>query len=340
MSTLYEKVLETIKKNKKIKSEGGYIAPPFPFKRLQDYYPVMDRGHSIDLLAGTGIGKSTLLRFMFIYYLYGFYKKTGYNLRIFYFPLEDSKEKVYLSFIAHYLYSEKGVKISVQELMSKGDRILPDFIEDYLEEAHEYFKEFEQIITVVDGYTEPKQIYGVLEKYALKTGKLFKYKVDIEGGEEEQVIYKSDIHTFVLIDNLANIDSSEEHNSERHAMVELAKKYIRERLCNFFKFTCVLLLQNDFQTERMQFGSNGKAIMSKVEPSLASIGEAKTVARSAHIIFTLFDPSRYEFISYPQVSEENADKAYRIDILGNKFRSLRIIKNNGDGNKIESAATD
>lgn len=325
---LYKQVLETILRNKKIKRDGGYIAPPFPFKRLADYYPVYDKGHAIGLLGGTGIGKSTLLRAMFPYYLYKFYKETGYKLRIFYFPLEDSKEKVYYSFIQHWLYTEKGVQISLQELTSKGERELPDFIEDYLLEGDEYFQEFEQVITVLDGYTEPKQIYSIMEKYAMSSGVIKKYPVNINGAIEEQSVYESDTHTFVLIDNMANIDQGDSDKSDRDAMVTLAKKYIRERLCNFFKFTCVLLLQNDFQTERMQYGSNGKAIMSKVEPSLASIGEAKTIARSMHIIITIFDPSRYEFLQYPQVSEENADKAYDLSILGNKFRSIRIIKNN------------
>jgi hypothetical protein len=265
---------------------------------------------------------------MFPYYLYKFYKETGYKLRIFYFPLEDSKEKVYYSFIQHWLYTEKGVQISTQELTSKGERELPDFIEDYLLEGDEYFKEFEQVITVLDGYTEPKQIYDIMEEYAKSSGVVKTYDVDINGRIEKQKMYESDVHTFVLIDNMANIDQVESDKSDRDAMVTLAKKYIRERLCNFFKFTCVLLLQNDFATERMQYGSNGKAIMSKVEPSLASIGEAKTIARSMHIIITIFDPSRYEFLQYPQVSEENADKAYDLSILGNKFRSIRIIKNN------------
>lgn len=325
---LYKQVLETILRNKRIKKDGGFIAPPFPFKRLADYYPVYDKGHAIGLLGGTGIGKSTLLRAMFPYYLYKFYKETGYKLRIFYFPLEDSKEKVYYSFIQHWLYTEKGVQISLQELTSKGERELPDFIEDYLLEGDEYFQEFEKVITVLDGYTEPQQIYKIMENYALSSGVIKKYPVNINGAIEEQSVYESDTHTFVLIDNMANIDQGDSDKSDRDAMVTLAKKYIRERLCNFFKFTCVLLLQNDFATERMQYGSNGKAIMSKVEPSLASIGEAKTIARSMHIIITIFDPSRYEFLQYPQVSEENADKAYDLSILGNKFRSIRIIKNN------------
>ena len=325
---LYQKALDNILKNKKIKREGGYIAPPLPFKRLSDYYPVYDKGHSIALLAGTGVGKSTLLRFMFVYYLYKFYKETGYKLKIFYFPLEDSAEKVYYSFISHWLHAEKGIQISIQELNSKGDREMPDFVEEALAEGLEYFKDFEKIVTVLDGYTEPKQIYNIMEKYAIKSGTISKHEIDINGEKEVQSFYESDVHTFVLIDNMANVDQGEDHNSEREAMTVLAKKYIRERLCNFFKFTCILLLQNDFQTERMQFGSNGKAIMSKVEPSLASIGEAKTIARSMHVIFTLFDPSRFEFLRYPQVSEDNLDKAYDLDILGNKFRSLRIIKNN------------
>ena len=45
----------------------------------------------------------------------------------------------------------------------------------------------------------------------------------------------------------------------------------------------------------------------------------------------MFDPSRYEFISYPSIPPkvDNAEnKVYKIDILGNKFRALRVLKNN------------
>ena len=68
--------------------------------------------------------------------------------------------------------------------------------------------------------------------------------------------------------------------------------------------------------------------MSKVEPTLAGIGDAKTIARSCHIIFSLFNPSAYEFLRYPQLGEKLAEKAYDIELLGNRFRALRILKNN------------
>jgi hypothetical protein len=327
--SLYKEVVEKIKRDRDTKEQGGYVGIPLPFAKLANYYPVIEKGHAIGVLAGTGVGKSRFSRFLAIYHCFKFYKETGYKLRIFYFPLEDNKEKVYLNIICHYLWEKHGIKITVQELGSKGDRALPDFVIEKLDEAEEYFRDFEKVVTIIDGYTEPKEIYGVLEKYALATGKVRQYEVEIEGGgREKQKIYESNTHTVVLLDNMANIDKGDEHQSERAAMVDMSKVYIRERLCNFFKFTVFMLLQNDFQTERQQFGANGKAIMAKVEPSLASIGEAKTVARNMHIIFTLFDPSRFEFLRYPQVGEQHADKAYDIDILGNRFRALRIIKNN------------
>ena len=231
---LFDYVKNSIKKNKELKEKGGHVGIPFPFKRLSNFYPVLEKGHSVGILGGTGTGKSRLARFIGVYNVYEFYKATGYKVRIFLFPLEDNKEKVYKSILCHWLYKEKNIRVSLQELDSKGDRALPQFVLDCIEEAEEYFKEFEDIVTILDGYTEPQQMFDVLKDYALKTGKIEKYEVDIEGVKTVQRIYKSDIHTVVVIDNMSNIDKGEEHGNERAAMVDMAKIYIRERLCNFF----------------------------------------------------------------------------------------------------------
>ena len=44
-----------------------------------------------------------------------------------------------------------------------------------------------------------------------------------------------------------------------------------------------------------------------------------------HVIFGLFDPSRYEILSYPNSNPENS---YNIGILQNKFRALKVLKCN------------
>lgn len=325
----FKSVLDEIQKNKFTKETGGYVGIPVPFDRLRDYIPVIDRGQSIGILAGSGVGKSRFSRYLFIHYIYDFYKKTGYNVNILFFPLEDSKSKVYKHLISNYLYVKHGVVITHKELDSKvGKHSLPDFVLEYITEAEDYFKEFEKVVTIVDGLYTPKNIYKFCENHAFKVGETETYYIEKDGEKIKQYRYNSDVHTIVVIDNMSNLDRDDECPSEREAMIKMSKDYGREKLCNFFNFTVVQILQQDYQTERQQFSASGQTIVSKLEPSLASVGDAKVITRNMHLVMSLFDPSRFDLIRYPIPPKNDPENCYDIDVLGNKFRSLRVIKNN------------
>ena len=327
---LYNIVKESIQLNKKLKEDGGHVGIPMPLKRLAEYIPIIERGHSIGILGGTGAGKSRFTRWMFLYHVYKFYKETGYPVRIIYFPLEDSKEKVYRNMICHYMHELYNIYINLQELDSKGDRNLPDFVLDKLEEATEFFKEFENVVTLVDGMNEPTEIFDYLQDYAKNTGKIEKYDVEIEGKKTEQFRYipYNNVHTVVIVDNMSNIDVEKGVEDERRSIVKFCKTYVRGRLCNFFRFTVVQVLQQDFQSERQSFTREGSSIIGKLEPSLAGIGDSKTIARSMHLILGLFHPSRFDLMQYPIPSKHDPENTYRLDILGNRFRSLSVLKAN------------
>lgn len=328
--SLYKIVKDSIKRNKLTKAAGGYVGIPIPFKRLADYVPVIEQGHSIGILGATGSGKSRFTRWLFLYHVYQFSKEHNYPVKIIYFPLEDSKEKVYRNLICHYLHEKYGIYISLAELDSKADRVLPDFVEDKLDEAEAFFSDFEKIVTMVDGIHTPTQIYKYCERYAVATGKIVAYDEIVEGDVIKQKRYESNYgtHVVVIVDNLSNIDIEEGSPTEREAIVTFGKKYVRERLCNFFKFTVVQVLQQDFQSERQSFTRDGGTIISKLEPSLAGIGDSKTVARSMHLVLGLFNPSRFDIVQYPIPSKHDPTNTYRLDILGNRFRSLHILKAN------------
>jgi energy-coupling factor transporter ATP-binding protein EcfA2 len=327
---IFERVKNSILRNKEIKEAGGYIGLPCPFPRLSQYIPVIERGQSIGLLGSTGSGKSRLARYMFLYHPYKFYKDTGYPIRIFLLALEDNKEKVYRNLICHYLHDLYGIYITLQELDSKGDRILPQFIVDKITEAEAFFKEFEEVVTIVDGIHTPNAIGKYFESYALRTGKIESVNINIEGREVKQSRYIADyeVHTLIVIDNLSNIDVEETLPTEREAMTYFCKKIVRERLVNYFGFTVVQIMQQDFQSERQSFTKDGGTIVSKLEPSLAAIGESKVISRSMHLIFGLFNPSRFDLIQYPIPSKHRPGNTYRLDILGNRFRSLSVLKAN------------
>ena len=327
--SLYSIVKNSILKNKEIKEKGNYIGIPIPFKRLADYIPCIEKGYSIGLLGATGSGKSRLTRYMFLYEPFKFFKLTGYPIKIFLFALEDNKEKVYRNLICHYMFELYGIYISIQELDSKGDRVLPEWVSEKIKEAEEFFKDFERIVTIVDGIYQPTEIFNYLDKYAKNTGHIEKVPVEVDGIiiQQDRYVANNDVHTVIIIDNMSNIDPDEDNNNEREAMVYFCKKVVRERLCNFYRFTVVQVLQQDFQSERQSFTKDGASIIGKLEPSLASIGEAKTISRSMHLILGLFNPSRFDLVQYPAPTKRHPN-TYRLDILGNRFRSLSVLKCN------------
>lgn len=327
---LYNIVKNSILQNKKIKQAGGFIGVTNPFTRLSDYIPLIaERGHSIGILGATGSGKSRFTRWLYLYHVYKFYKETGYPVKVIYFPLEDSKEKVMRNVICHYMKELYNITINLQELDSKGKKELPDFILKKLELAEDFFKDFEEVVTIVDGLNQPTEIFNYCKDYAMATGKIETYKIDKKGQEKTQMRYvaNNDVHTIVIVDNMSNIDIEEGTADERQAIVKFCKTYVRGRLCNFFNFTVVQVLQQDFASERQSFNQNGETLITKLEPSLAGVGDSKTITRSMHLVFGIFHPARFNIIAYPPITKFNT-KAYRLDILGNKFRSLHILKAN------------
>jgi len=319
--SLFNRVIGQIESNKKLRDDGKYVGIPYPFSRLRRYIPVIEKGHSIGILAGTGVGKSRFTRYLFIYHCVKFAIDNNYPLQIYYFPLEDNKEKVYANIMCHYLKEIHKISISVQRLMSKDDNPLPYRIIDALKSSESFFSSLESYVKIIDELSHPKDIYDYLELEAQRHG-----KIETEMNREGKILFKSyspydDVHRMVIIDNLYNFDSNKGEN-ERDLMIEFCRKYVRAYLCNRFNFTVVQVMQMSFDKERQQFTNSGMSIMSKLEPSLDGIGEAKVIARSMHLIFGIFNPDRYEILSYPN------SNGYNIGILQNRFRALKVLKCN------------
>lgn len=326
--TLYNRVKQKIIQSADLKRRGEWNGVPLPFPKLSDYVPSWDKGMSIGILGNTGSGKSFLTRYLFIYELYKFYKSSGYELRVLFFPLEDNKEKIYKFVLLNYLYEEHGIVLSLKELDSRCDNVLSDHIIKVLNQSDEYFADFEKIFTMIDGEHTPSGLYNHCRSFALKNGRVTKEIIDIDGEKVPQFTYHSDLHVFAVFDNMSNLAVDDECKTERDAMIKFCKIYAREKLCNFFNWTVIQVIQADFQTERQQYTTGGETIVSKLEPGLSSIGEAKTISRSMHLVLSIFDPNRYDIQKFPKPPKTDEHNCYDISILKSRFRSLKVIKNN------------
>lgn len=325
--TKFQEALNRIRNNKLLREEGKQICIPYPFKRLREILPGIERGQHIGTTAGSGISKSKFTRFVFVYSVYNYIKNNpdcGIKPKIFLFLLEDPASRVINNMICHRLMEKYRIKVSLQELESKSS-VLQDHVLQKIEECNEYFEDFEKYVTIIDTVYNPFGLYKEVRDYLELTGKTEFETVKGEEGKEEKVPVKytpndPESHVIVICDNLSNLNPEKKHKNLKEAIDEWVDKYSRRYLCKFFNCTVVNIQQQDLDSQKMSFSSyEGKPIKSKVKPSLGSLGDSKTTVRSYHVVFGLFSPDRFEF-------EE--DLGYDITLLQNNYRNLSILKSN------------
>lgn len=298
---LFDTVFKDILEKKLRREKGLFNGIPFPFDRYRDFIPSIDKGSYHGILAGPGVGKSRLARYIYIYSVLKFSIENNYPVKIIYFALEDSDISVYKKIICHYLWQRRKIDLSPYTLDSKT-KILEDGFLNAIKDEREFFIKLEDSFKIVNDATTPSEIFntcvGAHNKFAATH------------------------HMIALIDNYANITKEKHHKEEWDAIGDLSRQYVRLKLCKEMDWTVVAILQQDMDSEKNAFRSAGKASIASLEPNLASIGGYKLLSRDTHILFGLFSPWRYEITRFP-----NAE-GYQTDILRNNFRSLSIIKTN------------
>lgn len=299
--SLYEKVVRELKIKKERKERGLHNGIPFAFPRWQDYYPCIEKGQYIGVLAASGIGKSRFIRHTFVYKVIEFSLLADYPVKILYFALEDNKIAVYKKIIAHYLYKQKGIRVSAK-LIDSINEPLPDNIMEHIINDEEFYKLVEDRLILINDALTPNQIADQCRKAHEAYGKTH--------------------HIIAIVDNYANLCQDPQDTSEYLAIKRFSRNLVRLELCKKMNLTVIAVLQADYESEKNAFRNVGKPI-SSLEPNLASLGEIKIISRDMYSVFALFAPIRYEILKYPSVKD-----GYDIGRLKNRFRSLIHLKSN------------
>ena len=295
----YEKVVKAIETNKKNREEGNHNMIPFCFPRYRQYFDGWSKGDYIGLLSSTGNGKSKLLRY-WMYSIVDFSIKNNYPVKILYFSLEDPEIPVAVKIMSHYLYIRHGISISSKDLNSKESPLHDKYL-DLIKADYDFWKQFYNIVEIINDLTSPNQIAAKVREVYNNFGK--------------------NHHMFVMIDNQSNITADEEDGSEWEAIKLLSRNIIRLGFCKV-GITTITVLQTDFESERNSFRTANKGGIASVEPNLSSVGDAKIVVRAMHYVFSIFSPDRFDIQTYP------GSGGYRIDILRGRFRALLMLKSN------------
>jgi len=327
--SLFENALKSIEKNAEIKKSGKYNGIPYPYHRLSQFVPSIDREQVIGITSYTGAGKSKFSRYTFVLHPYEFSLHNNYNFELDYYALEDSAEKVFKYILCHYLNMKHKQKVSLFDLDSKFKE-LPSSIIKQIKEGEKYLQDFNNKVRIKDSISNPYGIYKDVLKRAGELGEIIKEEKDYGNGNKVNQIVgfkpKDDTHWILLCDNLNNIDKEKHHHDKKEAMDNFVSKDCRLIYSKIFKMTCVIIHQQALEAEKQQFTNSGNSIIDRIKPSLANLGGTKEVVRAYHLVLALFNPHKFKIGDY---------KGYDIKRIGNNFREIEVLKNNDGFDNIQ-----
>lgn len=331
---IYNKIIQ----NKSNHEKGYFNCIPFMgMERLEAFLPGIEQATYYLLAAASGVGKSKLGRYLFIHNPIVYLEQnptSNIKLDVLYFSLEESKEKVILSEISKYLFTKYGLNLSIKQLSSVGryNCISTEDLEK-VKEAETYVNNFLDKVKIYDNVRNATGIYKTVRDFALSIGTYYDkndtpltpQEVElVRQGDQESATYKKiayykkndpQHYVIVLIDHISLLQP-EAGESLWQTMGKMSSRYclhFRDK----FGFTPVVIQQLAADKEVVETNFQGKTIEAKLEPSLDSLGDNKTIARDVNVALGLFNPNRYKIALH---------NGYDITKLKNYYRSMNIMK--------------
>ena len=245
METLRERVLKNLKERRERLINGNLNCIPSPFKRFSNDFIGIEQSTYLTVTSFTKGGKSQFTSYTFIYHpiMFCYYKKADIELKILYFPLEETPERILQRFISWLLYdySEGKIRISPRDLRSTTS-VLSQEILDIIssDEIQDIIKYFEEHVIFPEESCNPTGIFKYCKQYAESNGIVYKkevtFKDELGNPVKKQVFDRYEQNNpneyrLIIIDTINLIDT-ERGLTQKQSMDKLSEycaKYLRNR---------------------------------------------------------------------------------------------------------------
>lgn len=305
---------------------------PSKFVRYKRYFLGLIRSTYIIITASSGVGKSKFTKWAYIFSPFEFVKshpELGIKLKIFYFSLEENKDKFIRSVISSELYNRFNLEISPRDLLSmdRDNPLIDDYVLSCIEECEEYIDSLLDSVEVIDNIRNAYGIYKYVRQYAAANGKFYLRGelVDVtQAGQswDKYISNNPDEYVVVITDHISLLQP-EKGDTLHDAMRKFSSDYCLH-MRDKFGYIVVNVQQQEAAKEKQEYTVKGQSIEAKLEPSLDGLGDNKLTQRDADEVYGLFAPIRYEIKEH---------KGYNIIELKDKYRSLLKLKDrDGEAN--------
>lgn len=304
--------------------EGRSDCLPSPYDRFRNDFPGLESPSYIVVTAFTKGGKSQFVSHTFIFkpLLDSYLGKIRQKIRILYFPLEESPERVMQRFMSWALFqmTDGEIHVSPSDLRSVRNP-LPEKVLDMIEgeEFRRLMDWFEDHVLFYEE-SSPGAIYNICKGYAEKHGKVYR-KTDTvtdETGEEKKIErfdhYEQDDPDeirIIVIDTINLIEP--EPGLTRKESIDKLSRYLLKYARNRYGMSSVVVQQQAFEGESVSYVRSGN-----VNVTVGGLGDSKYTGRDVNMVLGLFSPYRFSIWEY---------EGYDITRFRDNIRFLKVMLN-------------
>lgn len=325
METLRERVLQNLKDRRQRILEGKLNCIPSPFTRFSEDFIGIEQSCYYTITSFTKGGKSQFTSYTFIYkpLLFCYFANSDIKLKILYFPLEETPERIMQRFISWLLFdfSKGKIRVSPRDLRSTKGAVSQEVLDIIAsDEIQDILKYFEECVLFPEESGNPTGIYKYCVKYAKEHGTVYtkpgEFKDELGKTYEKPVFdrYEQDNpneYRLIIIDTINLIDT-EKGLTLKQSMDKLSE-YCAKYLRNKYHYSPVIIQQQAFESE-----GNEALKLGRVRPSVAGLGDSKYTSRDSNVVLGLFSPFRFALRDY---------EGYDITKFKDNIRFLEMIVN-------------
>ena len=328
--SLIQRVLTNLEERRQRILKGEINSIPSPFS----IFPGIEQAMYYLVSGASKGGKTQIANYLFLYtpILYAYYNPDKLRVRVFFFPLEETPERITMRFMCHLLYilSQRKIRIDPSTLRSiNKNKVVSSEVLKLLNSLEyrsilDFYEDHVHFITDKN----PTGCWKTINEYAQKAGTIHKKTILIENKEtgvsQEKEIFDyyepkdKDEYVIVIWDH-AGLTNQERGMSLKESIDKLSE-YFKD-IRNYYGYIPVLIQQQNIETIGLDaFKAN------KIRPTLAGLADSKNPGKDCSMMLGITNPYAFERPDYLK---------YNIKILKGYARFLEIVLNReGESNDV------
>ena len=323
--SLRERVVDNLIERRQRILDGQLNCIPSPFKRFSEDFIGIEQSCYYTVTSFTKGGKSQFTSYTFIYkpLMFCYFTRADIDIKILYFPLEETPDRIMQRFISWLLFdfSEGKIRISPRDLRSTTSAVSQEILDVInSDEIQDILKYFEEHVIFPEEAANPTGIYKYCKSYAEENGTVYtkvgQYKDELGAIQDRQVFDRyvqnnPNEYRLIIIDTINLIDT-ERGMTLKQSMDKLSE-YCAKYLRNRYHYSPVIIQQQAFDQE-----GNEAFKIGRVRPSVAGLGDSKYTSRDSNVVLGLFSPFRFALKEY---------EGYDISKFRDNIRFLEMVVN-------------